>query len=349
MSSDFHNPLPGVPHVESPFFDSILTSELSQVPQDWRRAAEDLHRDGFAVIDFPDPEFPLRAKAIKAALQSKFDWHQWQSDGYARGEGLRVQDAWLFDENVKSLATNSTVLQLLSALYGRRAWPFQTLNFPVGTQQHYHTDSVHFSSVPERFMCGAWVALEDVDMDSGPLVYYPGSHKWPIYVNEHLGVGGGRGNYERLWRDLVAQSGVQPAYFMPRKGQALIWAANLLHGGSRQSDPRKTRWSQVTHYYFEGCAYYTPLLSDPFAGRIHFREMKNVGTGQLVHNTYCGTEIPADFIHDVSARAGTAASLPAEFDPQLYLDANPDVAKAGADARQHYMEFGFRENRKLRP
>ena len=56
---------------------------------------------------------------------------------------------------------NTGILSLFSTLYGRRAWPFQTLNFPVGTQQHYHSDSVHFSSVPERFMCGVWVDLED--------------------------------------------------------------------------------------------------------------------------------------------------------------------------------------------
>ena len=33
--------------------------------------------------------------------------------------------------------------------------------------------------MPEGFMCGVWVALEDMDMDNGPLVYYPGSHQLP--------------------------------------------------------------------------------------------------------------------------------------------------------------------------
>ena len=38
-------------------------------------------------------------------------------------------------------------------------------------------------------------------------------------------------------------------------------SANLLHGGSRQLATQRTRHSQVTHYFFEGCRYYTPLLS----------------------------------------------------------------------------------------
>ena len=100
---------------------------------------------------------------------------------------MRLQDGWKFDEDVLSLATNATVLEILSTLYGRKAWPFQTLNFPLGTQQHYHSDAVHFSSVPERFMCGVWVALEDIGEEQGPLEYYPGSHAWPIYSNEHIG------------------------------------------------------------------------------------------------------------------------------------------------------------------
>ena len=116
-------------------------------------------------------------------------------------------------------------------------------------------------------MCGVWVALEDVHADAGPLLYYPGSHKWPIYTHEHLGLCAaqqpgipGQATFEPLWRELVQLSGIAPQRFLPRKGQALIWAANLLHGGSPQRDRGRTRMSQVTHYFFEGCRYYTPLL-----------------------------------------------------------------------------------------
>ena len=43
------------------------------------------------------------------------------------------------------------------------------------------------------------------------------------------------------------------------------------------------------------------------------------------------------------------ATLPADFDPILYLLANPDVARAGMDAREHYLKYGHKENRSLRP
>lgn len=46
--------LPGVPLVHSPFFDEILAT--SDWDDETRRVAADLKRDGFAVIEFHEPE-----------------------------------------------------------------------------------------------------------------------------------------------------------------------------------------------------------------------------------------------------------------------------------------------------
>lgn len=347
--TEFRNPLPGVPAVESPFSEKIFASADAET----RRIARCLEVDGFAVFDFPDAEFEKVADEIKSKLKGRFDWDFWFQTGHAAGAGLRLQDAWQFDDNVKRIACNRQVIDLLSRLYGRCAWPFQTLNFPVGTQQHYHTDSVHFSSIPERFMCGVWTALEDIDEDRGPLVYYPGSHRWPVYTNEHIGfcaTGAARSisqtTFEPLWEALVEQLGVKPYHFLPKKGQALIWAANLLHGGSRQNSAALTRWSQVTHYYFEDCAYYTPMLSDPFYGRIAFRQLTDISTGKQVPNKYAGKTIPSDFIRGTLP---DRPNLPDEFDEALYYAANPDVKKAGVPALQHWLDYGQYEGRALRP
>jgi hypothetical protein len=345
--SEFDNPLPGVPAVESPFSAQIFASADAET----QRVARDLARDGFAVIEFPDADFDRIAEDIKANLKDRYDWDFYRQTGHANGDGLRLQDAWYFDANVKRIACNEEIIALLSRLYGRRAWPFQTLNFPVGTQQHYHTDSVHFSSIPERFMCGVWTALEDIDEDRGPLVYYPGSHKWPIYTNEHIGLRAAettpnQRNFESMWEALVESTGTKPVHFMPKKGQALIWAANLLHGGSRQRSAELTRWSQVTHYYFEDCAYFTPMNSDPIFGRIAFRDVTDITTGKLVPNKYLGKPIPQAFI------AGTAPPAQSEiegFDAELYYAANPDVKNAGMPALQHWLDYGRQEGRALRP
>jgi ectoine hydroxylase-related dioxygenase (phytanoyl-CoA dioxygenase family) len=180
----------------------------------------------------------------------------------------RIMDAWHLSANVKQVALNPRILAILEELFGRKPLPFQTLNFPFGTQQAAHSDTIHFDSIPQDFMVGVWVALEDMDMDNGPVCYYPGSHKLPRVTMQTIGVEADSSNYsphyEDAIRDLVKREGLEPEYALIKKGQALIWAANLLHGGAEQRDMSRSRYSQVTHVYFEGCRYYTPLMSsDP--------------------------------------------------------------------------------------
>jgi len=348
-SNSFANPLPGVPAVESPFFERIFTESLYS--EETLRIARDLHDTGYAVLDFPDNSIGEIADRIIADLRGSYDWQGWQNGKY---NDLRIADGWRVNQDVHCIAANPCIIDLLSVLYGRRAFPFQTLNFAVGTQQHVHSDSVHFSSNPERFMCGVWVALEDVDLDTGPLLYYPGSHKWPIYTNEHIGVDSARSGdpyqhypvYEGMWRQLIDVHRAQPERFCARKGQALIWTANLLHGGDKMRDLDRTRWSQVTHYYFEGCSYYTPMISEVFQGSIFFRDLCDAGSGTPVPHSVSGRAVDPRFVAEATRRA--AERLPIGFDGAVYLNLHPDVAAGGMDPAVHYVGHGRHEGRRWR-
>lgn len=293
-----NNPLPGLPLIESPLFPAMLPGmELSE---EEARIGVELHEHGYAVFDFPDPELDARIDRIKAHLAPHFgaDFADPASDKTI-GE-RRIQDAWKFDADVQAIAANAEVIALLGRLYGRPAFPFQTLNFPVGTQQAAHTDIVHFSSLPEKFMCGVWLAMEDVAADAGPLFYFPGSHRWPVMSNAMVGRKGSgmalrsaQDPYASAWEALCEAQGAPRETFLARKGQALIWTANLLHGGSVQTNSRVTRWSQVTHYYFEDCIYYTPAFSDEALGALDLREITAVSDLRHRPNQYLGEPVTA--------------------------------------------------------
>ncbi len=355
--------LPGVPLVESPLLPEVIDQMALTAAE--RDIAMQLHTRGFAVFDFPDDDIENRVDRIKADLAASFDFEHWRAEGWAANVSLRVQDAWNSHADVRAIAANQAVMDLLSKLYGRRAFPFQTLNFPVGTQQHFHSDSIHFSSIPERFMCGVWLAMEDIDPDAGPLLYYPGSHRWPVIQNEMIGkvVGGDSGflaqaPYEAAWAALAKTSGIEPELFTPKKGQALIWAANLLHGGSRQFDPRLTRWSQVTHYYFDDCVYYTPAFSDPLVGNLYLRQIVDISTGQVAPNIYVDRPIGGGGMlmrrlarwagRDRRPPAPAPPRVPDDFDAAGYLALNTDVAAAGVSAEEHYASYGRQEGRRYR-
>lgn len=289
---------PGVPLIESPQFAQLLPT-LGFTGEE-ERIARDLHAQGFAILDFPDAAIESRIDRIKQTLGPRYriDLANPASDKTI-GE-RRIQDAWTFNDDVRAIAANPDILSLLGRLYGRPAFPFQTLNFPVGTQQDAHSDSVHFSSLPERFMCGVWLAMEDVSADAGPLFYVPGSHRWPVLNNAMLGRRGhgvelqsAQEPFEPAWTALCEAHGASREVFLARKGQALIWCANLLHGGSPQADPTLTRWSQVTHYYFEDCIYYTPAFSDELIGQLALRKPVSVIDGRPRASHHLGEAVPA--------------------------------------------------------
>jgi len=236
---------------------------------------EKFHNDGYVIVDFDFS--PDDIESLKTTLHPVYNPEHLKAPSY----GARIQDAWKFVREAHTLATSANVLSALEQLYGRRPLPFQTLNFPVGTQQRTHSDTIHFNSLPARFMAGVWVALEDIDDNNGPLEYYPGSHLLPEITMKDAGLEAGYQNYG-AYEDFIAQhvrqSDITPSYGLMPKGHALIWHANLLHGGSPQKDSRRTRHSQVTHYFFENCQYYTPMHSQP--GKLAFRRPEWIKPGK---------------------------------------------------------------------
>jgi hypothetical protein len=231
-------------------FDASLGAPLltaSQVAQ--------FHERGYLVIE-PGLDTAVLDAAIAGILP--------RDELKAVHHGTRVFNGWKDCAAIKQIAVAPRVLRMLRQLYGRRPRPFQTLNFPIGTEQRVHSDVIHFNSAPFGFMCGVWVALEDIDRNNGALVYYPGSQKLPVVTMDHVAPGPGPEHYH-LYEDyierLVREKQLEPDYAILKKGQALIWSANLLHGGSFHIDKSRTRHSQVTHYFFTGCEYYMPLSS----------------------------------------------------------------------------------------
>ena len=277
-----HAILSGVPLVESPFFKEIASSNYFDEYE--AEIAADLNLYGFAVLPGFYTQIAQQTQQVKQDLEPIFNGQQGVGRAPPSGEPVdRIQDAFKVSATVKQIALEPQILALLSKLYGRQAFAFQTLNFKQGSQQAAHSDSVHFSSVPERFMCGVWVALEDVALDAGPLCYYPGSHMLPIYDCRQVGFTPSdtvdQTVYEPTWNKLIEANGFRKKVFIARAGDALIWAANLLHGGEPILRPGATRWSQVTHYYFEDCKYYTPMQSDLIAEKIAKRDPTNIASG----------------------------------------------------------------------
>lgn len=196
---------------------------------------------------------------------------------------VRLQDAWRDSQAVRTLATLPDVLAMLRGLLGRRAVPFQTLCFPVGTNQRAHSDTIHFDTAPPDRMCGVWLALEDTDAANGPLTVWPGSHRLPRLRPAALGLRptyDDHPRYEDAKAAQLAAAGIAVRALHLRRGQAVVWHAHLAHGGAAVTDPARTRLSQATHYVTPPCEVWQPMLSP--AGERRRLAAVDVGTGRPV-------------------------------------------------------------------
>jgi ectoine hydroxylase-related dioxygenase (phytanoyl-CoA dioxygenase family) len=177
---------------------------------------------------------------------------------------------------LQSISLNPIVLDTLRMLYKNEPYPFQTITFNYGSNQPLHSDLIHFDSLPHRWLSAVWVALEDMTDQNGSLVYVPKSHKLPIFdfydlkikVPEYGKQFDSYAEYEVFIQELVESSELEVKPLHCKKGQALIWAANLIHGGDIIRNPDSSRYSHVTHYYYDNCdVYFSPMFSEAWKGK----------------------------------------------------------------------------------
>lgn len=153
----------------------------------------------------------------------------------------------------KKIMLHKHIVTFLEAVFNDRVVAMQSLLFKYGSQQPTHQDFAYVVSEIPSHLAAAWIALEDVQPDSGPLFYYPGSHtirKFDfgngIFFN---GESTNDPNDFANYLDKVCQeSGLKRETLLIKKGDLLIWHAALAHGGDAIQSQTQTRKSYVCHY-----------------------------------------------------------------------------------------------------
>jgi hypothetical protein len=290
------------PWFDSPYFPDLV--KRAALTPEMERLVRTFQRDGYVILDpgIDDETLEQAARDMSLIPPEKLLF----------SDGTRLQDAWSMSDAIRKIAVAPVVMETLQALYQRQPYPFQTLSFRCGSQQKTHSDTIHFGSIPYGFMCGVWIALEDIDESNGPLHYYPQSQKLPVYDLLDIGVTAftqgqafeNYARYEEFVEGMMVREGLERTELHVKRGQALIWASNLFHGGTPIRDLARSRLSQVTHYHFHGCMYFAPLLSDPGLGLLHVRKLVDIITGAPIPQFYNG--IPVE--------------NPGEWPPKLGLD-----------------------------
>lgn len=169
--------------------------------------------------------------------------------------GTRIVDSFVALPEALDLFAAPRLLDFLALVLGEDPLLFQSLSFDQGSQQGLHQDTAYVVVDRPLELAACWIALEDVQPGSGELMYVPGSHRLPEFDfgggTKHWSPDrDGRDPHERWSAQLreaaKAQGGAQ--LFRPKKGDVLVWHADLAHGGSPVSVPTLTRQSLVGHF-----------------------------------------------------------------------------------------------------
>lgn len=216
--------------------------------------------------------------AIVARVRSEID------DGKdANNFGDRIGQLHQQETDLLKVAADPRIVDFLRWAFESEPVLMGSLQFEKGTQQEAHIDAIFFWPEPAYSMAGAWVALEDIDPDAGPLFYIPQSHRLPFFnsddvvaddptlsarrqaarngelspedkaalVNE-LGMA-----WTQRLLELHAHAKAERITLPVKAGDVIIWHSLLAHGGSYRNNPELSRRSAVFHYFGKSAGLYS--------------------------------------------------------------------------------------------
>ena len=200
---------------------------------------------------FPDLLFECGAKA-----PGHMGW-----DASLNALPAKALDLHYFSKAVRELMFAPAITGFLGLIFESHAFASQSLAFLRGSAQDPHQDSAYVAYTVARRFAASWVALEDVTIGAGELFYYDGSHRIAdfVYGGRHKSVSEATRvgpddalpqeipGHVRSLRERTANGAYKKSVFAAKKGDALIWHADLVHGGNPISNAA-TRKSVVTHY-----------------------------------------------------------------------------------------------------
>lgn len=182
-------------------------------------------------------------------------------------------------------STNQRALALQDLLFGYRTSLYTSLFYERGSAQPIHRDIPYFCTHPANFYFGLWIALEDVDLDNGPLQVIPGGHRIPWIDPEKIRekVLGPTTQpppisnvlwdaYQQAVKEACDANGLHVIDVPIQRGDAILWHPLAPHGGAPIRDLSRTRMSLVMHTtpehvpVYQGDAFFAPsnpLSSEP--------------------------------------------------------------------------------------
>ena len=235
----------------------------------------DFERDGFVILEgaAPDEDLTRFETAISMAFRNGHENLISQLPGSGANQpvlagmdrrGTRIVDSFTVLPSALDLLSNARLTQFMHAIFEEQPLLFQSISFDMGSGQGIHRDTAYVVVDRPMEMLACWIALEDVRPGSGELQYIVGSHRLPDFQfadqRKHWNSQQDGAQAHDLWLKRLLEESAQRQLpvrsFMAKRGDILIWHADLAHGGAPISNYELTRKSLVGHY--------CPVSAEPY-------------------------------------------------------------------------------------
>lgn len=222
---------------------------------------DNLMRDGFTVIKGAIPKEKCRSiidnfKEFAELNSEKFTKFLDRDGHYPRIANLHSA----FPELIDLFDQNKIAFEVQEAMFGTSPSLYTSLFYERGSAQPIHRDTPYFSTKPEMYFLGVWVALEDANEQNGALDVMRGGHsitepdRAAIALSHFDSLDAVPSSSAVLWdgyqgevQRLCAEAGLQKEQLAVEAGDTIIWHPQLPHGGGQIQDITKSRFSFVMH------------------------------------------------------------------------------------------------------
>lgn len=284
-----------------------LSARLPKVDAPLRRHVEQFADAGYTVFEklIPDDVIDQIIAETRRIPQSPDAFVMVEHGGHvdpsrvteAPTRGQRVLDLFAISDAARQAIAHPKIVAFLKSIFDDDVIAMQSLYFEYGSEQAVHQDTAYVVSNRPLNLAAAWIALEDVTAGAGELIYYPGSHRFDhfMFSGQHKHWHASRDGHEQhqaflqSLHDKAKASGLEQDAFLAKKGDVLIWHADLAHGGGAITNGQ-TRKSLVAHYCpksvkpsYRGVAhpYYVEVPhGDGLTFTSNYYDMRGVGGGK---------------------------------------------------------------------